>query len=88
MKIGLINFLLSDPSYYVNVPYNSSIEKITVYHKFWPEMIRRPKFTGFENIWGKEIDRKYMWTRKEKIGSLPIINLPIEQVKSQLKLET
>jgi hypothetical protein len=50
MQLDLIKLLISDPEYYINSFVNVSYEKIMIYHKYWKNMIRRPKYTGYEYI--------------------------------------
>jgi hypothetical protein len=50
MKLDLIEFMLERPEYFINYIDNMSTEKIIIYHRYWPKMLRRFKFHGFENM--------------------------------------
>lgn len=50
MKLELIDFLLQRPQYFKNYIDNMSTEKIMIYHRYWPEMVKRRKYHGFESI--------------------------------------
>lgn len=84
MKVGLIDFLLTDPLYFVNVHPNTSFEKITVYHRYFPEMERRKKYDGFENVKKQEWFQNHVAEYKKKVGELKTTRLPVSTVKQQL----
>jgi hypothetical protein len=50
MKIDLIKFLLQRPSFFVSSSDNMSVEKTMIYQRYWPNMIRRNKFHGYEKM--------------------------------------
>jgi hypothetical protein len=83
-KEDLINFMLSDPSYFVNVWLNTSYEKMTVYHKYWTDMPRRRKFDGFENIRGTDWARINIDPLRKSVGELKEKYIPISTIRSQL----
>lgn len=49
MKTDLIELLLNNPDYFRSTKFNTNLEKVLVYHRFYPEMTRRDKVDGFEN---------------------------------------
>ena len=80
---GLINFMLTDPEYFVTVWPTTSPEKLTVYHKYWPEMPRRMKYDGFEKITGTDLALNYIVPRRQKLGEVVSRNVPVRLIKSQ-----
>lgn len=83
-KQDLINFLLADPSYFVNVWPDVSYEKMTVYHKYWPDLVRRRKFDGFESVRGTEWMIQNHVPIRNRVGELKEKYIPMSIVKSQL----
>lgn len=84
MNIDLIDFLLQKPEYFKNHYYDST-EKILVYHRIWPNMARRNKSSGFEQIekelrFPKEDELKY------RFQDLQDLYVPIRIVKEQLNV--
>jgi hypothetical protein len=49
MQIDVIDCLLKNPNYFINHHF-ASVEKMLVLHNKWPDMQRRNKFSGFENL--------------------------------------
>lgn len=80
---GLIKFLLTDPEYFVSVWQKVSPEKATVYHKYWPDMGRRVKYDGFENLVGTDLVTHHIEPRRRELGEPLYRNVPVELIKSQ-----
>lgn len=83
---GLIAHLLADPDYFLNHnSYNNvSVEKMLVCHKYWPDMVRRRKYDGFENVTGKPISLDYIVPRRLAMGELKEKSIPVSEIKRQL----
>jgi hypothetical protein len=84
IKTDLIDCLLSCPDNFVNVLPNGSLEKMMVIHRYWPEIERRRKFDGFEQI--LELKNKTNNLLKEQFNDIKILRMPISDVKEQLNL--
>lgn len=84
MQIDLINFLLNDPSFFVSVKYNIVLEKITVYHRYFPDMPRRRKLTGFESFPETALFKNYVFKREQDMGGLRELEIPVSTMKQQL----
>jgi hypothetical protein len=82
MKIDLINCMLSDPSYFKNVRFNESLEKIIVYSKYFNKMPRRNKFFGFENI--QESYDQFWEDSKKLYPDLLNMDIPVTQIQEEL----
>jgi hypothetical protein len=82
MKIDLIETMLSNPNYFVNVPYNMSLEKIIVYRSLWQDMPRRSKFDGFENV--QPLRTAAIKRYKQQLPNLGEIAIPVKTIKQQL----
>jgi hypothetical protein len=80
MQVDIIDFLLQRPSYFVNHHY-ASIEKMLVLHNKWPDMPRRSKFSGFENLPYRSLKEQEL---KNRFPDLVDLYIPIDLVKSQL----
>lgn len=82
MKIDLIDLKLNDPSWFVNVWENASLEKQDVYHKYWPDMKRRNKTDGLGGI------RKWKQARESELKSIYtdtiVYMMPVRLIKEQL----
>lgn len=78
----LINFLLNDPSYFIN-HYPASTEKKIIIHKEWPEIKRRNKYNGFE-----QFEQNYKLQKenelKDRFPDIIDMYVPISAVKEQL----
>jgi hypothetical protein len=83
---GLIAYLLTDPSYFLNhnLYNNASVEKMLVCHKYWPDMVRRRKYDGFENITGKPLSLNHIVPRRKAMGELKELSLTVTEIKKQL----
>ena len=81
MQIDMVDFLLQRPEYYTS-HHVMSIEKILIYHRYFPEMERRSKYNGFENIlnWRSSIERRL----KEKNPDLEPMFIPVSKIRTQL----
>ena len=84
MQIDIIKTLLQNPEYFVNHHF-ASIEKRMVLHRFWPDMVRRTKFSGFEKIEDsyRQPKQAELSCRFPDIGDLFI---PISKIQQQLKI--
>lgn len=84
LKTDLIELLTSDNNYYINPDYNS-VEKILLCHRFWPEMERRNKYTGFEHL-----EETIRIPKQKELGDrfpdLEYLYIPIKKIKEELKL--
>jgi hypothetical protein len=81
---SLVNLLLKNPDYFRGDYNNRSIEKAMLHHKYWPQMERRSKFTGFENIYQLKVKSN---TRLR--GIFPHIQpnwIPVNTIKKQLNI--
>lgn len=84
MKVDLVEFLLERPSFFKNSSDNMSIEKTMIYQRYWPDMIRRNKFHGYE----KMIDLKNQVENNLR-NLFPDVKpkfFPIKQIKEQLQI--
>jgi hypothetical protein len=79
LNIDIISFLLEKPEYFVNHHF-ASIEKILIYHKYWPTMKKRKKLSGFENINRGPIEKQL----KIRFPDLVDMFIPITVIKNQL----
>jgi hypothetical protein len=82
MQVNIIELLLQHPSYFINHHF-ASIEKMLILHNKWPEMQRRGKFSGFENIQFNYRNPKETSLRNQ-FPELVDLYIPIMTVKSQL----
>jgi len=82
MQIDLIDMLLQRPSYFINHHF-ASVEKMLVLHQKWPDMKRRGKFSGFENI---ELSYRIPKEKalKERFPDLVDLYIPVTTAKTQL----
>lgn len=81
MQLDIISMLLDNPFYFKNHHF-MSIEKILVYNGYWPNMARRTKYNGFEQI--KEQRKLTEIILKEKHRDIVPMYIPISIVKQQL----
>ena len=84
MQLDLIKLLTSDPDYYADSQVNLSYEKIMIYHKYWKNMARRPKYTGYEYI---PRDLMLWWRNGYHTEFKKIQNdlyIPISKIKTEL----
>lgn len=84
MKIDLVDLLLDKPEYFENTLDNFSHEKIMAYHRYWKDMLRRPKFTGYEYI-PRDLQiffRDNMYLKYKDIQK--DLRIPIATLKEQL----
>jgi hypothetical protein len=65
-------------------PNNSGPDKIHVYHTDWPDMERRPKYTGYENIQPWRVQRQI--ELRDRFGKFGSAFLSVDTVKKQLKI--
>jgi len=81
----LIQYMHKDPSYFVNVWGNdTSYDKMFVYHKNWPEMKRRKKFNGFENLKTADFTINYVHPRRKELGDPVSQYIPVSLIREQL----
>ena len=80
MQIDIINLLLQRPSYFVNHHF-ASVEKMLVLHNKWPTMLRRSKFSGFENLMYRGAKEQEL---KLRFPDLVDMYIPVTTVKAQL----
>ena len=81
MKDELAQFLFKHPEYYQTIKHNTSLEKILIYHKYYPEMPRRNKWDGFENT---PVYHKFIKAQKPLYPQLIDVNIPINVIATQL----
>lgn len=82
MQIDIIDMLLQRPSYFVNHHF-ASVEKILVLHNKWPTMIKRSKFSGFEQLQMNYRNPKEK-ALKERFPDLIDLYIPVTTAKAQL----
>lgn len=81
----LIKFFHDDPSYFINVWGNdTSYDKMFVYHSNWPEMKRRKKFNGFENLKTSDFTINVVHKRRKEIGDAVLKEVPVSLIRKQL----
>ena len=81
MKQELIEFLLSRPEYFKD-EWFVSLEKSLMYTAIWPDIQRRPKYHGFENMRYLKITKEKRLF--EKFPDIEHLILPISLIKKQL----
>jgi hypothetical protein len=65
-----------------NVPSGSSPEKELAYRSVWPDLIKRPKYNGFENLRNlRNITQNILRARFLDVG---YVYIPVETIKTQL----
>lgn len=65
-----------------NVPSGTSPEKELVYQSVWPDLIERPKYNGFEEIYQlRNITQNILRARFPDVG---FVYLPVNKIKNQL----
>lgn len=65
-----------------NVPTGTTPEKELVYRLAWPDLIKRPKYSGFELMPGlRSITQNMLRARFPDVG---FVYLPVDQIKTQL----
>ena len=81
----LVQFLIKDPTYF----YNPDVwlfqpEKVMLYHRIFPDMLRRQKYVGMEQI--RELKEKVDGALYIRFAdqNLTTIYIPLETVKRQL----
>lgn len=81
MKLDIIELLLKQPRYFLD-HHVLSIEKILIYHGYWPGMARRSKYNGWENQLRL---RQYIEQELQELypDHMPKF-IPVSRVKSQL----
>ncbi len=57
--------------------------KADIYHKFWPDLVRRPKYSGFEKVRGRRLVAEYELYNKYG-ARLSDLKLPIDEFELQL----
>lgn len=82
MQIDIIDMLLQKPKYFVNHHF-ASVEKMLVLHQNWPDMKRRGKFSGFENIQMNYRSPKEQLLR-QRFPNLVDLYIPVTTAKTQL----
>jgi hypothetical protein len=82
MKLDVIEFLLERPEYFKNYIDNMSTEKIMIYHRYWPEMERRRKHHGFENI--SYLKNSVESQLRKLFPNIQPVFFPIKNIKEQL----
>lgn len=85
MKLDLIDFLLQRPSYFTNHKDNMSTEKIMIYHRYWPEMLRRNKLHGYEKM--MMLKNKVESELRAKFPEIVPTFFPISKIKQELNYE-
>jgi hypothetical protein len=78
----LIQLLIKNAKYFSGTLVGNSPEKILVYHSEWPDMTRRPKYTGFES-WSKMHRATDDDFRARFPGVVPFA-LPVATIQQQL----
>ena len=78
----LIQLLIKEPDYFSGTLVGNSPEKILVYHSQWPDMVRRPKYTGFES-WSK-MHKATDDDFRAKFPDIVPFALPVNDIQQQL----
>ena len=81
MKEDIISVLLKDADYFTGVEITRP-EKILLYHKYWKDMSRRPKFHNWEYL-PQHLKLKFKKEVSDKFN-LPDLRIPLDLVKQQL----
>jgi hypothetical protein len=84
MQIDIIKTLLQNPEYFVSHHF-ASIEKRMVLHRFWPDMVRRIKFSGFEKI-EDSYRRPKQAELSHRFPDIRDLFIPISKIQQQLKI--
>lgn len=82
MKDDLAQFLFAHPEYYQTIKHNTSLEKILIYHKYYPEMARRNKWDGFE--YTKAYHDFIKFHKPLLYPKLGDVNIPVNTIIQQL----
>jgi len=85
LNLDVVKLLLKDPRYFVNHHYASNEKKI-IYHQHWPEMIKREKASGFENI-QKNIRNPVETELRKRFPDLQDLFIPVSMMKQNLGVE-
>lgn len=81
LQTPLLKMMLKDPSYYA-CKYSGYVpEKALIYHRDWPEMVRRSKYNGFEKLLRLRKETEDMLCAEIPAASY---YLPIKTLKEQL----
>jgi hypothetical protein len=84
LKTDLINMLVQDERYFKeDLMY--SVEKILVYHYYWQDMKKRPKFNGYENCSKKTFPVNSLLKEQYSTSNLFI---SVSTIKEQLQIES
>ena len=83
LKLDIVEFLLTDPTNFINTPFNDSIEKRIIYHKYWPDMPHRPKYSGYEKI-GTFLQSVKLNLMEKFPGQDGVQYIPVDLIKKQL----
>lgn len=91
IQTDLMKFLLKDPKYFptYGTDYTIlSLEKILIYHNYWPNMRRRKKYGGFEDpVVVKLIDDFNSKFNNTLVGDAKRkVVLTVDQIRSQLNI--
>lgn len=81
MKTDLVDLLLSNPDNFKSVKFNTSLEKILVSHRYYPDMIRRDKYDGFEQTPAYKEFIKQNWLAYPNFIDY---NIPVSKIKKEL----
>lgn len=65
-------------------PFKSGSYKVDAIHQAWPDMIRRPAYSGYENINGIRSEKQSQL--RARFGSRQIQYIPVAQLRRQFKL--
>jgi hypothetical protein len=78
-----IDKALTEPERFPNKFENYSIEKIMVYHQEWPNLERREKFTGYENV---EVEPRINLSKRmfEMFGKWTVHIIPVSRIVDNL----
>lgn len=79
----LMQYLTRSPNYFPVEYREDNPEKILIYHYYFPDMIRRPKFHGFENVYDKVVQ----FQRHLRMSRQHLIPLPAIKKISDIRLE-
>lgn len=83
----LIKLMLANPFYHENPVPNASLEKMIVYHGYFPDMPRRRKYHGFERI--LDFRRQQQDSLKERFPDLDEkIYLSVPRIQAELGIST
>lgn len=84
MQTDIIKLLLSDADNFRCTKFNTSVEKILIYHRYYPEMSRREKADGFEH---SRIYHEFIRKHRLLYPGFVDYNMPVSRIRQQLGID-